>query len=494
MARWREEARGHPEYAAKLSLLDDKELEDHLPAMTENIFKGLLGEGIPEIEQDGRRHGHQRRLEGYRVVEVLRELQVWRDVLLDRLEELAGNDMSKEEFAEARRLIRNLADRGTNASIEQYDEESQRERDSALTEASELHEQRDRFLMTLSHELRNQISPILLAAQLLKDLRISDPRFQEAVGRIERQARYQSFLIDDLLEINRFRYGKIRLRCDLIDLRQAVQQAFETFEGDFQQKSLKPQIVLLDRPAICFADKTRITQIVINLLSNAIKFTPSGGTVSVSLDREGRSFILKVRDTGAGIRQEILQQIFSTFFQAEAMSSHSAAGLGVGLALAKALVEMHGGTIEARSEGAGKGAEFTVRLPVSADVPLTGGPSVRRCVLLIEDNPDQLAGLSYLLQMRGYEVLEARDGFEALSLVSERKPDACVIDIGLPEMDGYQVARKLREIPQTRDCRLIAVTGYGLGEDQQTFENAGFDHYLPKPTNVDELTRILSQN
>jgi len=165
----------------------------------------------------------------------------------------------------------------------------------------------------------------------------------------------------------------------------------------------------------------------------------------------------------------------------------------VGLALAKGLVEMHGGRVEVNSEGIGKGAEFVIRLPIAPDSSPEQTQVQRRRVLLVEDNLDQLEGLADLLKVRGYEVLEARDGFEALDVVSQQKPDVCVIDIGLPGMDGYQVARRLREIPETRDCRLIAVTGYGLGEDSQAFTKAGFDHYLPKPTNVEELTRILAE-
>jgi CheY-like chemotaxis protein len=195
-----------------------------------------------------------------------------------------------------------------------------------------------------------------------------------------------------------------------------------------------------------------------------------------------------------GISADLLPQLFKMFLQGEESSQGVNTGLGVGLALAKILVEMHDGTIEAHSAGVGKGAEFVVRLPLpDMAAQETSQPRARR-VLLVEDNPDQLASLSELLKLNGYEVIEARDASEALRVVSEHKPDACVIDIGLPDMNGYELARKLREIPGTRNSRLVAVTGYGNAEDSETFMQAGFDHYLPKPPDLNELNRILSED
>jgi signal transduction histidine kinase len=494
LSSWREQARRDPEQAARLQLLDDKELEDHLPALTEDILKNIRGISTPNIEEDGRRHGHQRRLAGFSILEITHELQIWREILLQTLEQTAGKAVPAEEIAQAGRLIRKLADHSTNASVDQYIRETETERNIAQSEAKELHDQRDRFLVTLSHELRNQISPILLAVQLLKDLNVSDPRVQQAVSRIERQARYQSALIDDLLDINRLRHGKMKLRLERLDLREAVQRALETFETDFQSKPLRLELELPGQPAECFADRIRIVQVIINFLSNAIKFTPPDGTIRVRLAREGQHFRLYVGDTGIGIEQELLPRIFNMFFQPHTAAGRVANRLGVGLALAKGLVEMHGGSVAAYSDGIGKGTEFMMQLPIATEPPPEKTQVQRRRVLLVEDNLDQLAGLADLLKVRGYDVLEARDGFEALHVVTQQKPDVCVIDIGLPGMDGYQVARRLREIPETRDCRLIAVTGYGIGEDRQAFTQAGFDHYLPKPTNVEELTRFLAEH
>ena len=403
---------------------------------------------------------------GYSVVPLLRELQIFRRVLTDMVQEIIGANISAEEIERGRNLIIDTIDSSMNVSVLQYILAAEEERNSAQGEARELHEQRDRFLATLSHELRNQVSPILLGAQLLKDLKPSDRRMEKTIERIERQARHQAILIDDLLDISRFRYGKLQLKREDLDLRVPVQHAVETFQNDFQAKQLKIEVELPDGPLFASADETRIAQILINLLSNSMKFTPAGGTITVGLAEQGDSAVLTVRDTGVGIDPEILPQLFTMFFQTNEPAKTVKTGLGVGLALAKVLVELHGGTIEAHSEGEGKGAEFTVRLPMAANMPERARSQGRR-VLVVDDNPDHLELLADLLRERGYEVIEARDASEALRLISDQKPHACVIDIGLPDMDGYELARKLREIPETRDSRLIAVTGYGTKADTQ---------------------------
>ena len=293
--------------------------------------------------------------------------------------------------------------------------------------------------------------------------------------------------------MSRFRYGKLQLKREDLDLRVSVQQAVETFQSDFQAKQLKIEVELPEAPLFAYADETRIAQVLMNLLSNAMKFTPPSGTITVGLAAQGDSAVLTVRDTGVGLNPEVLPELFTMFFQTNEPAKTVKTGLGVGLALVKVLVELHGGTVNAHSEGEGKGAEFTVRLPIAANMPERSRPQTRR-VLVVDDSPDQLELLAELLRARGYEVIEAHDASEALRLISDQKPHACVIDIGLPDMDGYELARKLREIPETRDSRLIAVTGYGTKADKHLFEEAGFDYYFPKPTNIDELYRALSKH
>lgn len=489
---WREQVRADPEQAAQIHSLDDRELEDHLPGLTQKIIALLRGEAAEDLEEDAAKHGRQRRALGYSVVSLLRELQIFRRVLIRMIHQIVGTNISDEEIERGRDLLVDAVDRSMNVSILQYTLAAEEERDVAQIEARELHGQRDRFLATLSHELRNQVSPILLGAQLLKDLKPTDPRMLATIERIERQARHQAILIDDLLDISRFRYGKLQLKRENLDLRIPVRHALETLQNDYIARRLKLEVGLPEKPLFAFVDETRIAQVLTNLLSNSLKFTPPGGTVRVALSEQGGDAILTVRDTGVGIDAEFLPQLFTMFFQTNEPPRGVNMGLGVGLAVAKVLVELHGGKIEAHSEGEGRGAEFTVRLPMVADMAKASQPSARR-VLVVDDNPDHLALLAELLRDRGYEVIEAHDATEALRVISNQKPDACVIDIGLPGMDGYELARRLREMPETRDSRLIAVTGYGTKADEESFEEAGFDHFFPKPMNIEEITRVLSK-
>lgn len=490
LSRWRDEVRGDPEQSAQILNLDDQELENHLPALTDKIIALLRGESVQDLEEDAAQHGRQRRALGYSVVPLVREFQIFRRVLVGIVQEIVGAEASAEEIESGRNLITDTIDRSMNVSILQYTLAAEQERNSAQGEARELHDQRDRFLATLSHELRNQVSPILLGTQLLKDLKPSDQRMATAIERIERQARHQAILIDDLLDISRFRYGKLQLKRENLDLRVPVSHAVETLQNDYGAKRLKLEVKLPEGPLFASADETRVAQILINLLANSLKFTPSGGTVKIELAEGAGTAVLTVRDTGAGIDAELLPHLFHMFFQTNAPPKGAKTGLGVGLAVAKVLVELHGGTIEAHSEGEGTGAEFIVRLPLLTDISKTSQP---RRVLVVDDNPDHLALLAELLRGRGYEVIEAQDASEALHLISIQKPDACVIDIGLPGMDGYELARKLREIPETREARLIAVTGYGTKADKESFVKAGFDNFFPKPPNIEELSWALSK-
>ena len=246
--RWREEVRKDPVQAASVPHLDDQELKDHLPALTDKILKLLRGEQVTDLEADAASHGLQRRERGYSVVALLRELQIFRRVLTLMVREIVGADPSNAEVEKKRDLLDDIVDRSMNASVLQYTLAAEEERNSAQGEAQELHQQRDRFLATLSHELRNQVSPILLGAQLLKDLKLSDQRMRTVIERIERQARHQSILIDDLLDISRFRYGKLQLKRRIFDLRAALQRAVETFQNDFSAKHINFEVHVPPRP------------------------------------------------------------------------------------------------------------------------------------------------------------------------------------------------------------------------------------------------------
>ena len=272
LARWRDEVRRDPEQAAMIHKIGDEELEDHLPGLTATVIKLLRGEPTETqtLEEDAAQHGHQRRRIGFSVVPLLREFQILRRILTDMLQEIIGANASAEEVERGRKLIIDTIDSSTNASVLQFILAAEEERNSAQGEARELHQQRDRFLATLSHELRNQVSPILLSTQLLKDLKPSDLRMEKAIERIERQARHQAILIDDLLEMSRFRYGKLQLKREDLDLRRVpFQQTVETFQSDFQVKQLKIEVELPEGPLFAYADETRIVQVLTNLLSDA---------------------------------------------------------------------------------------------------------------------------------------------------------------------------------------------------------------------------------
>src|SRR5689334_6677874 len=238
LARWREEVRRDPEQAALIHELDDEELQDHLPGLTDKVIRCLHGEPSENLEEDAARHGRQRLALGYSAVPLLRELQIFRRVLTGMVQEIVGAEVSAEKIERGRNLIIDIVDRSMNISILQYTMAAEEERNTAQGEARELHEQRDRFLVTLSHELRNQVSPILLGAQLLRELKPSDQRMQRAVEGIERQARHQAVLIDDLLDISRFRYGKLQLERTRLDLRIPIRHAVETFQSEFSAKQL----------------------------------------------------------------------------------------------------------------------------------------------------------------------------------------------------------------------------------------------------------------
>ena len=339
---------------------------------------------------------------------------------------------------------------------------------------------------------KNSQTENVSSLQLIKDLTPADQRVKPVVARVERQARQQAILIDDLLGISRFRYGKLQLNRENLDLRIPLQHAIETFQGGFAAKQLTVEGQQPEHAISAYADEARVAQILINLLSNALKFTPAGGRIDIQLVKEAGAAVYTVRDTGRGIDAAILPQLFTMFFQAAEPSNNVKAGLGVGLALAKILVEMHGGKIEGRSEGPGQGAEFTVRLPIVEGTCDTNLPPSAKSVLVVDDNPDQLELLAELLEFHGYKAITARDAAEALRLAAEHEPYACVIDIGLPDMDGYELARRLRAIRPSRASRLIALTGYGTTADRKAFEEAGFDHYFTKPLDINRLIRLLS--
>jgi signal transduction histidine kinase len=359
--RWRNAAEAESTQADRLAKMDDRELLDHLPALTEALIGVLRGEEKSLAEEDARRHGHQRRLDGYKVVDVLWELTIFRRVFLAVLDD-ASEAVADWIPVEGSRIILDLLDLCVRASIEQHVKETEQERDAATSRAGALETQRQRFLGILSHELRNQIQPILFGLQRIKN---SDPTASQlhAVEMIERQTRHQSFLVEDLLDLNRREIGKIELRRSLVDLRECVRHAAETNQAEVELKSLNVKLELPGQPIYALVDRERLCQVANNLMSNAVKFTPKEGTIVWRLFQEPGWQVMSIRDSGGGIKASDLSHIFDIFFQGDVATDSHHGGLGIGLPVVKNLLDLHGAMIEAQSDGEGTGAEFIVRIP-----------------------------------------------------------------------------------------------------------------------------------
>jgi signal transduction histidine kinase/ActR/RegA family two-component response regulator len=367
---------------------------------------------------------------------------------------------------------------------------------------AEAHRRKDQFLAMLGHELRNPLGPVRNAVQIMKRLGPADARQRQARDIIERQVAHMARLIDDLLDVSRVARGKVLLRKQRLDLVKLVRAAAEDHRPELEAEGLRLTVELPAGPLWADGDPTRLAQVLGNLLQNAGKYTDAGGQVAVRLaaGSDGRSAVLAVRDSGIGLEPGALAGVFEPFSQSDRSLDRSGGGLGLGLALVKGLVEAHGGTVSARSDGAGRGAEFSVRLPL-AEAPAAGtssaepaGPQAAACrVLVIEDNADAAHSMQMLLALQGHEVEVAASGPAGLEAARRFHPEVVFCDIGLPGgMDGYAVARTLRGEPAGGSAYLIALTGYGQEEDQRKSQAAGFDLHLTKPVDPDALGQILA--
>ncbi len=379
-----------------------------------------------------------------------------------------------------------------------HDVTDRRRAEEAMREADR---QKDEFLAVLAHELRNPLATIRAALEVL---RLRGPDRREAAGwareMIGRQLAHLVRLVDDLLDTSRLSLGKIALRREPVDLADVVAQAVEASRPLIGSRGQALTVEPPREPIRLSADRTRLVQVVSNLLSNAAKYTDPGGRITLAAGREGEEAVVRVRDTGIGIRAEILPRVFDLFEQAGRSQDRALGGLGIGLALVKRLVELHGGVVEAHSDGPGRGSEFIVRLPLApeevgprpaapAEGQSPGGPGRR--VLVVDDNADAAESLAVLLRMRGHEVHVARDGPQALETARAVRPEVVLLDLALPGLDGYEVAAQLRGHPELRRARLVAVTGYGRDEDRRRTRAAGFDEHLVKPVDLADLEGVL---
>ena len=369
-----------------------------------------------------------------------------------------------------------------------------------LREKEDAVEQRDRFLAMLGHELRNPLAAIRTAVEVLDSAGPQEAELaREHCSIIKRQSANLSRLVDDLLDVARATAGKIVLDRQLVDLREVAQRSIEGVKLAMGAQRHEILVETSAEPATVFGDSVRLEQIVINLLSNAIKYTPAGGQIWIRVGRdEGDSVVFSIRDSGEGIPPEMLPRIFEPFVQVEQNLDRARGGLGLGLPLVQALVEMHEGTIHVSSAGPGMGSEFVVHFPLATRQPVPArkppepptdrGGSCR--ILLVEDSPDARAAMRTLLRLWGHQVVVAEDGPSGVQRAQEFKPDVALVDIGLPGLDGYGVANAIRQT-MGRSIYLIALTGYGQPEDKERTKAAGFDEHLVKPVEPERLSRLL---
>jgi PAS domain S-box-containing protein len=370
-----------------------------------------------------------------------------------------------------------------------------------------VNQRKDEFLAMLAHELRNPLAPIRNAAQLLNVHSSGRPEIEWARAVIERQTQHLVRLVDDLLDVSRMVRGQITLQKKPVELAEVVQAAVETSRPLIRRRKHHLTVQLPDTPVRLEADLTRLAQVISNLLNNAAKYTDDGGQIRLDAAVREGVVTIRVRDTGLGVDPDLLPHVFDLFTQADRTPDRSEGGLGIGLTLVKRLVELHGGAVEAHSEGLGSGAEFIVRLPVlpagatsepvmPSRVPVVAAADARSLrILVVDDNVDAADSIAMLLNMEGHQTRSVNTARAALLAVPDFKPEVVLLDIGLPEMDGYEVARRLREQngagAATRRMRLVAVTGYGQPADRRRAQAAGFDEHMVKPVEPTALQDFL---
>jgi signal transduction histidine kinase/ActR/RegA family two-component response regulator len=379
------------------------------------------------------------------------------------------------------------------------------EAETARTEAECARRMKDEFLALLGHELRNPLAPILTALELMKMRDGTSAVRERAV--IERQVRHLVHLVDDLLDVSRIARGKIELKKNAVEMSQIVSQGVEMASPLLEERSHNLHISVQTRGLLVEVDELRMAQVVANLLTNAAKYTDPGGQISVSAVGENGSIVLRVRDNGSGIAPDMLGRIFDMFVQGKRTIDRTEGGLGLGLTIVRSIVELHGGVVSAESEGRGRGAEIALRLPSQPqqvlDLAVPPGEedsnealrarSSGRRVLVVDDNADAADTLADILRALGHIISVAHDGPTALTAAAAFKPQVALLDIGLPVMDGYELARRLREQPELDRLHLFAITGYGQESDRERSRAAGFQEHLVKPIDLAQLTQLIDE-
>jgi len=378
------------------------------------------------------------------------------------------------------------------------------ERKRMEEELKEVSRRKDEFLATLAHELRNPLAPVRNALQIMRLASHDSVMVGEARDMMERQVHNLIRLIDDLMDVSRISRGKIELKKQRLSLATILQSAVEISRIQIEAARHELTVTLPSEPVWVHADQTRLAQVVANLLNNAAKYTEPGGRIWLNALRDGDNAVIRVRDNGVGIPAEMLPHIFDIYVQVSSSLDRSQGGLGLGLTLVRKLVELHGGSIEAHSAGPGQGSEFVVRLPLAMedgetpdqlqpprmDLPPRASPGLR--ILIVDDNRDSAESLGMLLKLAGHFVRIAFDGPAAIESARAFQPRIMLLDIEMPDMSGYEVARRIRELPSTKNVSLVAMTGYASDADRRRCRDAGFDHHLVKPVDLEALQRLLA--
>jgi signal transduction histidine kinase/ActR/RegA family two-component response regulator len=494
-------------------------LVDHLQEFLSTVGRCLAASQDPDNDEhrvSATAHGEQRWEAGWSLPEVVRDYQILRLVVLDFLEESLDRPLGCREV-----LAIGLAlDEAIGASVAMYvkgrerhlrrleeeraqeNEQSQQRLQQQAAALRDADRRKNEFLAILAHELRNPLAPIRNATEVLRLQDLPDPNVRWAQELIERQVHQLSHMVDDLLDVSRIALGKIRLQKETVALKSIVDRAIETTQplidarGHRLTVSMPPESVWLE------ADALRLTQVLVNLLTNAAKYTDERSNIWLSARRERDEVIIKVRDTGIGIRPELLTRVFDPFVQDDRLSERASGGLGIGLSLVRSLIDLHGGRVQAFSDGPGQGSEFVVHLPLAKETrqattsgrkssSSAGGPAQR--ILIVDDNADSADSLSRLLRVLGHEVQTAHDGPAALELARTHPPGIVLLDIGLPGMDGLEVARRMRHELGLSRAVLVALTGHGQEDDKRRSQEVGFDAHFVKPVDLDALHALLAQ-
>ena len=459
-------------------------------------------------------HGEQRWENGWSLPEVVRDYQILRLVIMDFLEETLDRPLGYREVL----AIGLVLDEAIAASIVSYvngrdeylreaetrraeeDQEVQQRLEEQAAALREADRRKNEFLAMLAHELRNPLAPIRNAAHILTMKDPQDTELQWTREVIERQVQQMNRMVDDLLDVSRITQGKFKLQKSPVALAAIIAAAIESSESLIKARQHELHIACSSETIWLEGDVARLVQVVANLLNNAAKYTQLGGQIWLTAERDGNEGVIKVRDTGIGIPPALLTRVFEPFIQEDRLPDRAHGGLGIGLALVRSLVDLHGGRVQAFSEGRGLGSEFVVHLPLMADEPLSpaGEPpranveQVRRHrILVVDDSADSAETLARVLRAEGHEVQTAYGGQSALEIARATVPEVVMLDLGMPRIDGFEVARRIRQEPVLKDVVLVAITGYGQDEDRRQSQAAGFNAHLVKPLELSGLRSVL---